>query len=136
MKRKALQKDFDSPHVQAMSLDLGRFWSEEAYAEYGEPEDVHSEVGARLDAEAPGTVLDIGCGTGLLRKSLRAEWVGVDRSTEQLRQTPGRRAIADALALPFADDTFGAVATLYTLYFFEEPSLVGAEARRVLKSDG
>ena len=47
-----------------------------------------------------------------------------------------RYAIADALTLPFADDTFGAAASLYTLYFFEDPSAVAAEARRVLKPGG
>ena len=119
-----------------MTLDLGRLWSEEAYAEYGEPADVHPEVAARLDAENPGAVLDVGCGTGLLRQSLRAPWIGVDRSIEQLRQSPRPTTIADALTLPFADETFGAVATLYTLYFFEDPSLVAAEARRVLKPGG
>lgn len=136
MKRKALKKDFDTAEVQAMTLDLGRLWSDEAYAEYGDPADVHPEIAARLDAEEPGVVLDIGCGTGLLRRSLRSDWIGVDRSIEQLRHTPGRTAIADALTLPFGDETFGAVATLYTLYFFEEPSLVAAEARRVLKRGG
>src|SRR5439155_9967540 len=108
----------------------------EAHAEYGEPADVHPEVAARLDAESPGTVLDIGCGTGLLSQTLRAGWVGIDRSTEQLRQSGGPAAIGDALRLPFADETFGAAATLYTLYFFEDPSLVAAEARRVLKPGG
>jgi SAM-dependent methyltransferase len=136
MKRKALEKDFDTPEVQAINLDLGRLWSEEAYAEYGEPADVHPEIAARLDAEVPGTVLDIGCGTGSLGKALKSNWVGIDRSIEQLRQTSGRTAIADAMKLPFADDTFGAAATLYTLYFFEEPSLVAAEARRVLRPGG
>jgi SAM-dependent methyltransferase len=116
--------------------DIARLWSDEAYAEYGEPSDVHPEIAARLDAEAPGTVLDIGCGSGLLRQALQTSWIGVDRSIEQLRQTPGSTAIAEAVALPFADETFGAAATLYTLYFFEDPSTVAAEARRVLKPGG
>ena len=136
MKRKALEKDFDAPDVRALTFDFRSVWSDEAWAEYGEPADVHGDIAARLDAEDPGTVLDIGCGTGLLRQALRAGWVGIDRSVEQLRQTPGRTAIAEALRLPFADDSFGAAATLYTLYFFEDPSLVAAEARRVLKPGG
>lgn len=129
-------KDFDSAEVQAMSLDLRRYWTDEAYAEYGEPADVHPDVAARLDAENPGIVLDVGCGSGLLRQCLRSAWVGVDRSIEQVRHSSDRTAIADALALPFADETFGAAATLFTLYFFEDPSRVAGEARRVLKPGG
>jgi SAM-dependent methyltransferase len=137
MKRKALQKDFDKPEVQEMGFpSLDRLWSDEAYAECGEPADVHPEVAARLDAESPGTVLDIGCGSGALRESLHADWIGVDRSIEQLRQAPRPTAIADALTLPFADETFGAAASLYTLYFFENPSVVAAEAWRVLRPGG
>lgn len=80
MKRNALKKDFDQPEVQAIAPNIAQLWSEEAFAEYGEPSDVHPEITARLDTEAPGTVLDIGCGTGLLKQTLRANWVGVDRS--------------------------------------------------------
>ncbi len=123
----------DTDEVQAMALDLSALWSDEARAVYGEPSDVHPEIAARLDAENPGTVLDIGCGTGVLGNSLRSNWIGIDRSIEQLRQSAGRTAISAALSLPFADDTFGAAATLYTLYFFADPSAVAAEARRVLR---
>ena len=31
MKRRALEKDFDKAEVQSMGLDIGRFWSDEAY---------------------------------------------------------------------------------------------------------
>ena len=136
MKRKALEKNFDQTEVQAINLDLSRLWSKEAYEQYGEPADVHPEIATRLDAAEPGTVLDMGCGTGTLKQTLRAKWIGVDRSVLQLRQARGPTAIADLRTLPFADETFGAVATLYTLYFFEDPSLVATEARRVLKPGG
>lgn len=136
MKRKALVKDFESAEVQAMTLDLASMWTDEARAAYGEPSDVHPDIAARLDAEDPGTVLDIGCGTGSLRPHLKATWFGLDRSIEQLRQTDGPRAIGSALSLPFPDASFGAAASLYTLYFFEDPGLVAAEAKRVLKPGG
>ncbi len=136
MKRKALEKDFDLPDVQDMAFDLSKFWTDEAYAAYGEPADVHPDVAARLDAESPGRVLDVGCGTGLLKHPLQATWFGIDRSVEQLKHVTGPRAIADATQLPFADETFGAAASLYTLYFFEEPSQVAAEAFRVLRPGG
>jgi SAM-dependent methyltransferase len=136
MKRKALTKNFDSSEVQAMSLDLSKYWSDEAKQEYGDAADVHPEVAARLEAESPVRVLDIGCGTGLLGRELRSRWVGLDRSVEQLQQAPRPVAIADALDVPFADETFDAAASLYTLYFFEDPSAVAAEAWRVLRPGG
>ena len=136
MKRKALDKDFDRSDVQDLRLDFAAMWSDEARAEFGEPGDVHPEIARALDALAPSRVLDIGCGTGSLAAPLKAPWFGVDRSMEQLRQAPPRTAIADALTLPFADATFDAAASLYTLYFFEEPSVVAAEAWRVLRPGG
>lgn len=137
MKRKALVKDFDRPEVQQMGFpSIADMWSDEAYATYGEPADVHPEVAARLDAGEPGTVLDIGCGSGDLQRSLRSRWIGVDRSIEQLKQAPRPALLADALRLPFNDGTFGAAASLYTLYFFADPSAVAAEAWRVLRPGG
>jgi SAM-dependent methyltransferase len=136
MKRKALVKNFDTDEVQGMHLDLSLYWSDDATEEYGDAADVHPDVAARLDASDPGTVLDIGCGYGLLKQALRSGWVGIDASMKQLRQVDGPRAIADARVLPFADESFGAAATLYTLYFFEDPSEVASEAFRVLKRGG
>jgi SAM-dependent methyltransferase len=136
MKRKALRKDFDTDEVKAVKIDIPAMWSDEAYEQFGEPSDVHADVAARLDAEEPRSVLDIGCGTGALRSVLRAPCFGVDRSVEQLRQGSGPAVVGDALSLPFADETFDAAATLYTLYFFEDPSAVAAEAFRVLRPGG
>lgn len=137
MKRKALRKDFDDPDVQAMGFpSIADLWSDEARETYGEPGDVHPDVAARLDAERPNAVLDIGCGSGLLKRSLRSPWFGLDISTEQLRQAGGPSAIADAYALPAADATFDAAASLYTLYFFDDPMRVADEAYRVLRPGG
>ena len=137
MERKALQKDFDDPDVQAMGFpSIHELWSDEARRTFGEPADVHADVAARLDAERPRAVLDIGCGSGLLKAALKAPWFGVDVSIEQLKQAGGPSAIADAYALPFPDASFDAAATLYTLYFFDRPDRVADEAFRVLRPGG
>ena len=137
MKRKALKKDFDDPVVQEMGFpSIADMWTDEARESYGEPADVHPDVAARIDAESPDIVLDIGCGSGLLRAALTTRWIGIDASIEQLRQAGGPSAIADACALPFPDASFGAAASLYTLYFFDEPSRVADEAFRVLQPGG
>jgi ubiquinone/menaquinone biosynthesis C-methylase UbiE len=136
MKCKALEKDFDNAEVQAIPFDMTKLWSARAYAEYGEPSDTHPEIAARFDAENPALVLDIGCGTGSLQRALRAPWVGIDRSIRQLDQAPRPAMLADALHLPFRAESFDAAASIYTLYFFDDPGLVAAEARRVLKPGG
>jgi ubiquinone/menaquinone biosynthesis C-methylase UbiE len=136
MKRKALTKDFDRSDVQDLRLDFDAMWSDEAWAEFGERGDVHPEIARAIDVLGPSRVLDITCGSGSLARSLQAPWFGVDLSMEQLKQAPPRTAIADARALPFADETFDAAASLYNLYFFEEPSAVADEAWRVLKPGG
>src|SRR5207244_232824 len=49
---------------------------------------------------------------------------------------PVRWRSATRSVSPFADGSVGAAASLYTLYFFEDPGLVAAEAWRVLKPGG
>jgi SAM-dependent methyltransferase len=77
-----------------------------------------SEVLDFLGAGA-GLCLDLGCGTGLyfdvLAESGRTV-VGLDRSADQLRIAHGRSrdvVQADATALPFANEAFGTVATMW-----------------------
>jgi len=74
-----------------------------------------------LDLLGPGDglCLDLGCGTGLYFDVLTATGrtvVGLDRSADQLRIAQSRShqiVQGDAAALPFADGTFPAVATMW-----------------------
>jgi ubiquinone/menaquinone biosynthesis C-methylase UbiE len=64
----------------------------------------------------PARTLDVACGTGFLTRHLRGDVIGVDRSAAMVAiartRLPGSRGlVADALALPFADDSFGRVFT-------------------------
>ena len=89
-----------------------------------------------------GLCLDLGCGSGLYFDALAATGrtvVGLDRSADQLRIARGRsRQIVrgDAAALPFADGTFPAVATLWISTDVDDFTLVLAEASRVLVPGG
>lgn len=99
---------------------------------------------AALKLRAEEQVLDLGCGTGVSTEELGlsgAFVVGVDISLGML--AVGRRArpevhfvAADALALPFADGTFDAVTTSFTLRNVANAPAALRELARVTKSGG
>ena len=101
--------------------------------------DVHEGVAARITDGDLRPVLDVGCGDGRLGALLPANWplAGMDASPAQLRHRRDRRMVqADAVALPFPDAAFGAVAALWMLYHLDEPVAAIAEAHRVLRPGG
>jgi SAM-dependent methyltransferase len=97
---------------------------------------------AELLGPGDGLCLDLGCGSGLYFDVLAATGrtvVGLDRSADQLRIARGRsRQVVrgDAAALPFADSTFPAVATLWLSTDVDDFAVVLAEASRVLAPGG
>ena len=92
------------------------------------------------------TLLDIGCGAGILTNALSIEGhkvVGIDRSAPSLQiaknsdQTKRVSYLeADATSLPFAASTFDVVTALDVLEHVEDPSSLIREASRVLKPEG
>ncbi len=91
-------------------------------------------------------VLDIGCGGGLLTNYLAKvghKVTGIDLSESSLRiarQGDSTQnvhyACANAYCLPFENGAFDVVAAMDVLEHVEEPSLLLAEASRVLKPNG
>jgi len=97
-------------------------------------------------------ILDIGTGPGYLLLAMRktlpdTELVGVDISPPMVAQaqrnmkTYGRDSnievqVADANALPFADDTFDYVVSTGSLHHWKDPIHALSEAHRVLKRGG
>lgn len=101
----------------------------------------HTEAGAltgTLEALPSARTLDVACGTGFLTRHLPGEITGLDQSESMLElaraKLPTAEFIrAEALELPFADDSFE---RLFTSFFFghlEEPDRTAflREARRV-----
>jgi SAM-dependent methyltransferase len=92
---------------------------------------------------APGRVLEVGVGTGIVAAALRSRGVsvhGVDLSEAMLRRAVDRLgptvARADALALPVASGSMDNVLFVAALHAIGDVSGAVAEAARVLRSGG
>lgn len=96
-----------------------------------------------LVPEHAGTLLDIGCGTGLVtelldRPGLRV--LGVD-SSEGMAQVAAERlgtsvVLGSCLRLPFADASLDAVSAVWLLHLLPDAPAVVAECARVLRPGG
>jgi SAM-dependent methyltransferase len=102
---------------------------------------------AILDALALGAddhLLELGCGGGLLLRDALdggARATGVDHSEEMValagERAPGAEVVlAKAERLPFAADTFSAVAMSVVFFFLDDPAAVLRECARVLRPGG
>jgi SAM-dependent methyltransferase len=104
--------------------------------------DVPRETALRLLGEGPGTLLDVGCGTGIYTAAMSERgWTatGVDLSDDMLRLARERGVVAvhaDAAALPFDDGSFEAVVSMWTHTDVNDFAAVLREVARVLRQDG
>jgi len=107
------------------------------------------ELAERVAARAPGRVLEIAAGTGVVTRRLAASLpqgcaiVATDLNPgmlEQARQVGTVRPVewrtADAQQLPFEDASFDAVVCQFGVMFFPDKAKAFAEARRVLRPGG
>ena len=103
----------------------------------------------RLASRTLSSVLEIAAGTGVVTRALasvlpeRVAIVATDLNQAMLDQASvvgTRRPVewrqADAMRLPFADETFDAVVCQFGVMFFPEKSQAFSEARRVLRPGG
>jgi len=130
-------------------LEFDEETAKQVEATYQAPDVVEQRRATRaILALQPGEhVLDIGSGPGFLAAEMAAEVgpegrvVGLDPSESMLamgarRGAPVEYVEGDAIALPFADETFdAAIATQVYEYVADMPAAL-SEARRVLKPGG
>jgi ubiquinone/menaquinone biosynthesis C-methylase UbiE len=108
------------------------------------------DLAGRVAEAAPAQVLETAAGTGVVTRALVplletcVRYVATDLNQPMLdraatRQKPDERIIwqqADALGLPFADESFDAVCCQFGVMFFPDRIAGYREALRVLKSGG
>lgn len=106
---------------------------------------VQDQAMTELRAWNPGSVLDVGCGTGIFadrleRRLAPGSVAGCDLSAGMLAEAAGRsRRVAwvrgDSARLPFRPGAFDAVVCTQAFHFFDQPQ-AWAEFRRVLAPGG
>ena len=107
------------------------------------------DLAARLASIGPRNVLEIAAGTGVLTRALAARLaessiVATDLNQPMLDHAKARQPQddriawrqADALALPFEDQSFDAVACQFGVMFFPDKVRGYREARRMLRPGG
>lgn len=104
--------------------------------------EVPRETVLRLLGRGSGTLLDVGCGTGVYTAAMSQHgWTvtGVDLSEDMLRLARKRSVDvirADAAALPFDDESFDGVVSMWTHTDVDDFAAVVREVARVLRRDG
>jgi SAM-dependent methyltransferase len=82
-----------------------------------------------------GRVLEIGCGLGFTQH-LVTDYVGIDIATYPQKHMDKPFCISNAMHLPFPDNTFDGVWSIWVLEHIEKPENMLQEIRRVVKSGG
>ena len=100
------------------------------------------DMARRVAAMAPEDVLELAAGTGVVTRELTALHVVATDFNPGMVEVGARLAPgatwrqADAMSLPFDDDSFDAVVCQFGVMFFPDRRAAGREVRRVLRPGG
>jgi ubiquinone/menaquinone biosynthesis C-methylase UbiE len=108
-----------------------------------------SDIAARLALRPPARILEVAAGTGVVTRAMDAALpsstsiVATDlnpamlaRAAETWKGRPVEWRPADAMQLPFEDESFDAVVCQFGAMFFPDKAKAYGEARRVLRKGG
>ena len=115
-------------------------WQRVLAAHCAVDEDIYPGIAHRLLASGvAGVALEVGGGYGPLAVELAKAGVAsivADLSPDAWDSLNATTVQADAVGLPFADESFDAVSAINCLYFVADPVAAVREARRVLRPGG
>lgn len=138
-----------SPEMETLKSKLKTTWEAGDFSEVAKHiEKVAEDFVGRLDIEPGMKVLDVACGSGNLAVNAAAKGAdvtGIDIA-DNLVESAKRRGEAlgldikfeqgDAEALPYDDNTFDVVMTMFGAMFAPRPDVTAAELVRVCKPGG
>lgn len=126
-----------APDYEEIAADYDRRYRQ------GESAGIRETITAWKRAAAPGAWLEVGCGTGqwLLENPSTLQAFGVDGSRQMLvnaakKGSEGILVQGWAERLPFADDSFTAVAVIHAFHHFPQPDQFLRQVVRVLDQAG
>lgn len=138
-----------SPEMDALKSKLRATWIAGDFGEIAKSiERGAEEFVARLDIKPGMKVLDVACGTGNLAipaAKAGAEVTGVDIAPNLIESAVKRAEaegvktkfeVGDAEALPYEDNSFDVVMTMFGAMFAPRPDVTAAELIRVCKPGG
>ncbi|MCC6328600.1 MAG: class I SAM-dependent methyltransferase [Acidobacteria bacterium] len=138
-----------TPEMETLKSRLKSTWEAGDFSEIAKHiESAAEDFVGRLDIQAGMKVLDVACGSGNLAVVAArngADVTGIDIADNLVESAKRRAAVlglditfeqGDAEALPYADNTFDVVMTMFGAMFAPRPELVAAELVRVCKPGG
>lgn len=123
-------------------------WIEMIEGERGQirEQDLYPKLDRWATSKAFENILDIGCGQGICSQKIAlglSHYTGIDiseslinRATEKYESPTVKFQVADALDLPFDDESFDAVFSISVIHLVEDIDEVIYEMSRVLKPKG
>lgn len=80
-------------------------------------------------------ILELGCSSGVL-KDIHTDYVGLDISSNALRNLDGKGVQCDIQNIPIQNETFDMICSFNVLEHVHSPEIVLRECGRILRSDG
>ncbi len=138
-----------SPEMETLKSRLKSTWEAGDFSQIAKHiESAADEFVGRLNIQPGMKVLDVACGSGnlaVVAATKRADVTGIDIADNLIKTAKKRAELlglnikfeqGDAEALPYDDDSFDVVMTMYGAMFAPRPDVTASELLRVCKPGG